>query len=205
MPENQSPDVCRMGVAFIDAQLQSLYIHAALLSGWIENGGPAPDFSGVERLLTMRHAHPEAHTHSEDGMPAKRAPDDPPPSLPSLDDPAERMAFALRVPSTNAILAVADFFDAHRLSGSRTPEVQFLMRIRDAAVNANTLHVETGVYRPHAAYGGIIIDEALDGARLFSDGERPGFMEFGDTVGLLRYLRTLLKSMQTVISSGDAG
>jgi hypothetical protein len=30
-------------------------------------------------------------------------------------------------------------------------------------------------------------------------------MELGDTVGLLRYLANLLRSMQTVISAGDAG
>jgi len=91
------------------------------------------------------------------------------------------------------------------LSASRAPEVQFLMRLRDAAVNGNTFSLAADEYRPHAAYAGLIVDNTLDGTLLFSDGVRPGFVEFGDTVGLLRYLTKLLKSMQSVISSGDAG
>lgn len=205
MTESRAPDACRLGVAFIDAQLFALYTHASLLADWIEAGAPPPDLSAAERLIAMRRAHPEAHTNSEDGMPKKAAAPEPLPAWPDLGDARGRLAFALRVPCTNAILAVADFFELHRLSASRTAEVQFLMRLRDAAANANTFRIDANEYRPHAAYGGLIVDASLDGRLLFGDGETPGFIEFGDVIGLLRYLRSLLRSMQTVISSGDAG
>lgn len=115
------------------------------------------------------------------------------------------MSVALRVPCLNAIVAVGSFFDTHRLSNSRTPEVQFLMRLRDAALNADTFHIAPGEYRPHAAYGGLVIDEHLDGHALFGNGTEPGLVAFGDVIGLLRYLRALPRSMQSIISSGDAG
>jgi hypothetical protein len=198
-------DPCRLGVAFIDAQLLTLYTHAGLLARWIEQGGDAPDLSAVERLTAARHAHPEAHAHSEDGTPMKPAPQEPMPPWPSFDDARERMSFALRVPCTNAIVAVADFFDVHRLSASRTPEVQFLMHLREAAAHADTFHIAHGEYMPHAAYGGIVIDEMLDGQPMFGDGEHTGLIAFGDVIGLLRDLRKLLQSMQSIISSGDAG
>jgi hypothetical protein len=198
-------DPCRLGVAFIDAQLLTLYTHAGLLAEWIEHGGKTPDLSAVERLMSFRHARPEAHTHSEDGTPMKQEPQEPMPTWPSFDDPQERMTFSLRVPCTNAIVAVADFFDVHRLSASRTPEVQFLMHLRQAAVHAGTFHIAHGEYMPHAAYGGLVIDEKLDGHALFGDGAQAGLIAYGDVIGLLRYLRKLLQSMQSVISSGDAG
>ncbi|WP_244817637.1 hypothetical protein [Caballeronia sp. Lep1P3] len=205
MPDTTHLDPCRLGVAFIDAQLLSLYAHAGLLADWIDHGERAPDLSAVARLVAHRHGHPEAHAHSEDGMPMKEEPSDAPPSWPSFDDAAQRMTFALHVPCTNAILAVADFFDVHRLSSSRTPEVQFLMRLRSAAVNGDRFHIGENEYVPHAAYGGLIIDKTLDGRALFGDGSEQGFIAFGDVVGLFRYLRKLLVSMQSVISSGDAG
>ncbi|WP_250454988.1 hypothetical protein [Caballeronia sp. ATUFL_M2_KS44] len=205
MPDTTHPDPCRLGVAFIDAQLLALCTHAGLLADWIEHGERAPDFSAVARLIEHRHAKPEAHTHSEDGMPMKNDPSDAMQSWPSLPDASQRMSFALRVPCTNAILAVADFFDVHRLASSRTPEVQFLMRLRDAAVNGGRFRIGADEYVPHAAYGGLIIDKTLDGQALFGDGGQAGFIAFGDVVGLLAYLRKLLKSMQAVISAGDAG
>ena len=80
-----------------------------------------------------------------------------------------------------------------------------MARAKRAAVNGNTFSIAADEYMPHAAYGGLIVDHTLDGTLLFSDGVKPGFVEFGDTAGLLRYLTKLLKSMQSVISSGDAG
>ncbi|MDR5856476.1 hypothetical protein P9239_22605 [Caballeronia sp. LZ062] len=205
MPDTAQHDPCRLGVAFIDAQLLMLYTHAGLLADWIDRGERAPDLSAVARLLAHRHGRPEAHTHSEDGMPMKHDASDDLPAWPTFDDARERMAFALHVPCTNAILAVADFFDVHRLSNSRTPEVQFLMRLRDAAVNGNRFRIGEDEYVPHAAYGGLIIDKTLDGKPMMGEGAEAGFIAFGDVVGLLRYLRKLLTSMQSVISSGDAG
>ncbi|MDR5823930.1 MULTISPECIES: hypothetical protein [unclassified Caballeronia] len=204
MSEHSHPDACRIGVAFIEGQLTMLHAYAALLSDWIERGAPPPDFSKAALLTARRRSHPEAHTHSEAGTPMKAPPPDEDLAWPSFDTPDQRIAFALIVPCTNALLAVAEYFDVHRLSASRAPEVQFLMRVRDAAVNGNTFAI-ADTYMPHAAYAGLIVDATLDGTLLFSDGVKPGFMEFGDTVGLLRYLTKLLKSMQSAISSGDAG
>ena len=60
-------------------------------------------------------------------------------------------------------------------------------------------------YMPHAAYAGLIVDATLGGTLLFGDGVKPGFIEFGDTVGRSRYLTKLLKSMQVINSPDDAG
>ncbi|BAN27884.1 hypothetical protein [Caballeronia insecticola] len=208
MSDSKSPDACRIGVAFIEAQVTMLAAYASLLSDWIERDAPPPDFAKAQRLLARKKSHPEAHAHSEDGTPTKQPTSNAEGaefSWPSFDTPEKRIAFAMIVPCTNALLAVAEYFDVHRLSASRAPEVQFLMRLRDAAVNGNVFRIPADEYMPHAAYGGLIVDATLDGTLLFSDGVKPGFIEFGDTVGLLRYLVKLLKSMQTAISSGDAG
>ncbi|WP_277183196.1 hypothetical protein [Caballeronia sp. BR00000012568055] len=205
MDHGKAPDACAAGVAFIDAQVLMLNTHAGLLAKWIEEGGNAPDLGAAERLLEFRHARPEEHAHSEDGTPTKGDSTDNAPVWPSFNEPSQRVAFALHVPCMNAIIAVGDFFDVHRLSASRTPEVQFLMHLRDAALNANIFSITAGEHRPHAAFGGLVIDEKLDGNAMFGDDARKGFIAFGDVVGLLRYLRKLLRSMQTAISAGDAG
>jgi hypothetical protein len=197
-----SEDPCALGVRYIDAQLLALNAHAALFAKWIEHGEPPPDLNAAAGLLEHRHAKPEAHTHSEDGMPLRDASAT---AWPTLADASQRMSFALNVPCANAIVAVANFFDVHNLSASRTPEVQFLLRLRDAALNADTFTLAPGEHAPHAAFGGLVIDEKLDGHALFGDGARAGFIAFGDVVGLLGYLRKLLKSMQKIVSSGDAG
>ena len=108
MPENRHPDACRIGVAFIEAQLTTLHAYASLLSDWIERGAPPPDFAKAQPLLARKHSHPEAHTHSEDGTPMKSSPPENAPSWPSFDTAEKRIAFALTVPCTNAILAVAE-------------------------------------------------------------------------------------------------
>ncbi|SAK52951.1 hypothetical protein AWB79_01956 [Caballeronia hypogeia] len=205
MPEHRHPDACRIGVAFIEAQLTTLVAYASLLHDWIERGAPPPDFAKAQPLLARTRSDRQAHAHGDDGMPTKTPPPEDTLSWPSFDTADKRIAFALIVPCTNAILAVAEYFDIHRLSASRAPEVQFLMRLRDAAVNGNVFALGGDDYMPHAAYAGLIVDHSLDGTLLFSDGVKPGLMEFGDTVGLLHDLQRLLKSMQSIISGGDAG
>jgi hypothetical protein len=205
MPKSNSQNSCDRGIAFIDVQLLNLRTYASLLAEWIEKGEKTPDLDAFERLLAATRSHRKHQVHSEDGAPKKQAPRAHALSWPEFDDASQRMAFALRIPSINAIVAVADFFEVHQMSGSRAPEVQFLMRLRAAALNENTFRIGAGDYLPHAAYAGLIIDEKLDGTLLFGDGVQPGFMEFGDTVGLLRYLAEMLGSIQTVVSSGDAG
>jgi hypothetical protein len=202
---SKSRNSCDRGIAFIDAQLLSLCTYASLLADWVEKGEQTPDLHAIERLLAVTRSRREHQVHSEDGTPKKPAPRVHPVSWPQFDDASQRMAFALRIPSINAIVAVADFFEVHQMSGSRSAEVQFLMRLRDAALNENTFRIGAGDYLPRAAYAGLIVDQKLDGTLLFGDGVRPGFMEFGDTVGLLRYLAEMLGSIQTVVSSGDAG
>jgi hypothetical protein len=203
--EAKQPDICAIGVAYIDAQLMTLYTHASLLAQWIEDGSLEPDLSAAAKLLEVRNTHPEAHAHSDDGTPTKPARTDAMPGWPALQSDSQRMAFALHVPCANALIAVASFFDAHRLSASRAPEVQFLMRAGAAALNGNTFSIGRGEYIPHAAFGGRVIDETLDGQPLFSDDARTSFITFGDVAALLFYLRKLLRSMQTTISAGDAG
>jgi hypothetical protein len=210
MPQTHSRNSCNPAIAFINAQLLSLTAYASLLADWIDKGEHAPDLQAAEPLLAVKRTAGEDGAQSADGSPTKSPPSDNAspshaPEWPAFSDAAQRLAFAMRVPNTNAIVAVADFFEVHQMSESRAPEVQFLMRLRDAALNDNTFRLNADEYRPHAAYGDLIIDAKLDGTLLFGDGTRPGFMELGDTVGLLRYLAAMLRNIQTVVSSGDAG
>jgi len=180
-------------------------MYATLLAEWIMKGGKAPDLGAAELLVAVKRTAGKDRARGADGTPIKYMPPADEPEWPAFSNAAQRLAFAMRIPSTNAIVAVANLFEVHQMSDSRAPEVQFLMRLRDAALNDNTFRLDTDEYRPHAAYGDLVIDEKLDGTLLFADGERPGFMEPGDAVGLLRYLAVMLRSVQGVISSGDAG
>jgi hypothetical protein len=210
MPQTHSRNSCNPAIVFINAQLLSLSAYASLLADWIDKGDKAPDPRAAERLFAVKRTAGEDRAHSADGAPTKNTlPKSTPPvdtpEWPAFSDAAQRLAFAMRIPSTNAIVAVADFFEVHQISDSRAPEVQFLMRLRDAALNDNTFRLNADEYRPHAAYGDLVIDANLDGTLLFGDGARAGLMAPGDTVGLLRYLAAMLRSIQTIIISGDAG
>ncbi|MBN3758149.1 hypothetical protein G3N95_34900 [Paraburkholderia sp. Tr-20389] len=205
MPQTHPRQASNSAIAFINAQLLSLSVYASLLSDWIVNGEKAPDLSAAEPLLAVKSAAGRDPERSAEGAPTKHMASADVPEWPVFSNAAQRLAFATRIPSTNAIVAVADLFEVHRMSDSRAPEVQFLMRLRDAALNDNTFRLNPDEYRPRAAYGNIVIDEKLDGTLLFGDGKRTGLMELGDIVGLLRYLADMLRSVQAVVSSGDAG
>jgi hypothetical protein len=205
MPQTHSRNSCNPVIAFINAQVLSLSAYAGLLADWIDTGEKTPDLRAAEPVFAVKRTAGQDHARSADGAPTKHTPQADMPEWPTFSDAAQRLAFAMRIPCTNAIMAVADFFEVHQMSDSRAPEVQFLMRLRDAALNDNTFRLNTDEYRPHAAYGDLVVDASLNGTLLFSDGTRPGFMEPGDTVGLLRYLADRLRSVQSVISSGDAG
>lgn len=205
MPQTHSRNSCNSTIAFINAQLLSLSAYASLLADWIAEGGKAPDLSAAESLLAVKRTAGTDRARGADGTPTKPVPPADVPEWPAFSDAAQRLAFAMRIPCTNAIVAVADLFEVHQMSDSRAPEVQFLMRLRDAALNDNTFRLNIDEYHPHAAYGDFAIDEKLDGTLLFADGERPGLMEPGDAVGLLRYLGDMLRSVQAIVSSGDAG
>jgi hypothetical protein len=199
-------DPCELGIALIEEQLLALVLYASTVANWIDNGKTPPDLAAANSLLRRKRSRTEPQTHIEDGTSGVEG------EILGLGaswaafhrDP-KRLSVVLRVASTNAILAVADFFEAHDLSGLRTPEVQFLMRIRDAAANGNTFRIEVGERIPVASFHGLVINENLNGSPLFDDGVTPGFMEFGDTAALLRYLVNHLRGAQTLISAGDAG
>lgn len=199
-------DPCELGIALIEEQLLALVLYASTVANWIDNGKTPPDLAAANSLLRRKRSRTEPQTHVEDGTSGVEG------EILGLGaswaafhrDP-KRLSVVLRVASTNAILAVADFFEAHDLSGLRTPEVQFLMRIRDAAANGNTFRIEVGERIPVASFHGLVINENLNGSPLFDDGVTPGFMEFGDTAALLRYLVNHLRGAQTLISAGDAG
>ncbi|HWT72734.1 MAG TPA: hypothetical protein VN361_11155 [Oxalicibacterium sp.] len=110
----------------------------------------------------------------------------------------------LRVVISNALLAVGMFFRQHNMAEMRTPEMQFLGHVINAILNANTFKVETG-YIPIAAFDGLVITADLNGALLFGDGNREGFMEFGDAIALLQWLSRYLRGESEFISWGDAG
>ena len=105
MPQTRPRNSCDLGIAFIDAQLLTLCAYASLLADWIETGEKAPDLSATQRLFAAKRSDRERDAHSEDGMPTKSALPARFTSWPELSDASQRMAFALRVPSTNAIVA----------------------------------------------------------------------------------------------------
>lgn len=205
MPQTHSRNSCDSAITFINAQLLSLFAYASLLADWVVRDGKALDLSTAESLLAVKRTAGKDRARGADGAPTKDVPPADVPEWPAFSNASQRLDFAMRIPSTNAIVAVADLFEAHQMSDSRAPEVQFLMRLRDAALNDNTFRLNADQYRPHAAYGEFVIDEKLNGTLLFGDGERRGFMEPGDAVGLLQYLADMLRSVQVIVSSGDAG
>lgn len=199
-------DRCKLGIALIEEQLLALVLYASTVADWIDHGKAPSDLAAANSLLRRKRSRTGPQTHVEDGMPGVEGEIlGLGPSWAAFHQDPQRLSVVLRVASTNAILAVADFFEAHDLSELRTPEVQFLMRIRDAASNGNTFRIAAGERIPVASFNGLVINENLDGLPLFDDGVTPGFMEFGDTAALLRYLVDHLRGAQTLISAGDAG
>jgi hypothetical protein len=206
MTTRSGVDRCELGIALMEEQLLALVLYASTVGNWIDNDRTPPDLAAANSLLRRKHSRAEPQTHIEDGTPGVEGEIlGLGPSWAAFHQDPQRLSVVLRVASTNAILAVAEFFEAHDLSELRTPEVQFLMRIRDAASNGNTFRIAAGERIPVASFNGLVINEDLNGSLLFDDGAAPGFMEFGDTAALLRYLMDHLRGAQTLISSGDAG
>jgi hypothetical protein len=197
---------CLAGITLIEEQLEALRLYAAALTCWSETGEPIPDVMAASGLLKRKRVPAETQLHTAgnpstngDETPAVQA--DP---RPLGEDPA-RLAALVRTAASNALLAVADFFDAHDLSALRTSEVQFLMDLRDAIANGNTFRIEHGQYLPVASFEGLLIDETLDGSLVFGDGTKQGFVELADVVGLLQVLMYHLKGMRQPVPGGDAG
>jgi hypothetical protein len=199
-------DPVELGIALIEEQLLALVLYASTVGSWIDNDTTPPDLAAANNLLRRKRSRTEPQSHIEDGTPGVEGEVlGIGPSWVAFHQDPQRLSVVLRVASTNAILAVADYFESHDFSELRTPEVQFLMRIRDAAANGNTFRIEAGERIPVASFNGLVIADKLNGSPLFDDGVTPGFMEFGDTAALLRYLVNHLRGAQTLVSSGDAG
>jgi hypothetical protein len=206
MARKNGIDPIELSIALIEEQLLALVLYASAVANWIDNDKTPPDFAAAKSLLRRKRSRTEPQTHIEDGAPGVEgdvlALGQ---SWAALSQDPQRLSVVLRVASTNAILAVADYFEAHDYSELRTPEVQFLMRIRDAAANGNMFRIEGGERIPVASFNGLVITNKLNGSPLFDDGVTPGFVEFGDVAALLRYLVNHLRGARTLISAGDAG
>jgi hypothetical protein len=205
MTSKAGNDACNAGVVLIEQQLIALTTFVTLLADWDGKGRALPDLSAGERYLQRRRAASRASPHIEAGVRLKHEPVPLRLLWERFQDYPEASSHVLRTACANAILAVAVFFERHGMGASKTPEVQFLMRIRDAAVNANLFEIERGQYIPVATFDGLAISDKLNGAPLFGNESTPGFLEFGDVAALLAYLSTHLSGVQTMVSDGDAG
>ena len=205
MTSKAGNDACNAGVVLIEQQLIALTTFVTLLADWDGKGGALPDLAAGERYLQRRRAASRASPHIEAGVKLKHEPVPIRLLWERFQDHPEASSRVLRTAGANAILAVAAFFERHGMGASKTPEVQFLMRIRDAAMNANLFEFESGQYIPVATFDGLAISDKLNGAPLFGDESTPGFLEFGDVAALPAYLSTHLSGVQTMVSDGDAG
>jgi hypothetical protein len=197
---------CLAGIALIEEQLAALRVYAAALTYWSETNETVPDVMGAAGIMKRKRIPVETQLHTA-GNPATNGdetPEIPADLLPLGEDPA-RLASLVRVAGSNALLAVADFFQAHDLSTLRTPEVQFLMDLRNAIANGNRFAIGHGQYLLAASFEGLVIDETLDGTLVFGDGKQDGFVELGDVVVLLEVLMYHLRGMQRPSPGGDAG
>lgn len=205
MTSKAGNDACDAGVLLIERQLIGLTTFITLLADWDGKGRTLPDLAASERYLQRRRTASHAVPHSEAGMnmKAKRAAIHP--LWQKFQGDPEAPSCVLRTACANAILAASAFFEQHSMDASKAPEVQFLLRIRDAALNSNIFEFESGQYIPVATFDGLAITDKLNGAPLFGDDTTPGFVEFGDVIALLTYLSAHLSGVPTLVSDGDAG
>jgi hypothetical protein len=205
MTSKAGNDACNAGVVLIEQQLIALTTFSTLLADWDGKGRALPDLTAGERYLQTTRAASRGSQHVEAGVRLKHEPVSIRLLWERFQDHPEASSRVLRTACANAILAVASFFEHHGMGTLKTPEVQFLMRIRDAALNANLFEIESGQYIPVATFDGLAISDKLNGTPLFGDGTTPGFLEFGDVAALLAYLSTHLSGVQIMVSAGDAG
>jgi hypothetical protein len=198
-------DPVEIGIALIEEQLLALLLYASAVADRTDHDKPSPDLATAYSLLRRKLSPAEPQTHVEDGTPGvERKSLGLAASWDALHQDPQRLSGVMRVASTNAILAIAGFFDAHGFSELRTPEVQFLMRIRDAIANGNRFQIEDERI-PTASFNGLIITSELNGSPLFDDGVTTGCIDSGDVAALMRYLIDHLSGAKTMISDGDAG
>jgi hypothetical protein len=145
MVRKNGMDPVELGIALIEEQLLALVLYASTVGAWIDKDKTPPDLAAANTLLRRKRSRSEPQTHIEDGTPGVEGEAlGLGQSWAAFHQDPQRLSVVLRVAGTNAILAIADFFEAHDFSELRTPEVQFLMRIRDAATSGNTFRIEPG-------------------------------------------------------------
>lgn len=201
MSKTKGEKAAALAANLIAAQLRSLPLTLLAVSRAFDNGDAALQrLSGrlFERKLrlvkTGSGGNIVANEPAAEGATASPLP---------VQVPQEK-AECLRVIVSNALVAVGCFLREHDMASMRTPEIQFLDRVVDAILNANTFQIEPG-YMPLAAFDGLVINAELDGEALFSEGEREGFMAFGDAIALLEWLARYLSGEKNYVSGGDAG
>jgi hypothetical protein len=198
-------DTCKAGVALIEEQLAALAVYVAALTHWSKSDESISSVLAASGIMKSKRVPAETQLHtggtpSETGDRTSSVLADVPPLA---NDPA-RLASLVKVAGSNAILAVADFFEAHDIATLRASEVQFLMGLRDAIANGNTFRIESG-YLLSASLDNLAIDATLDGKLVFGDGVNEGFIDIGDVVYLLQVLMFLLQGIQRPTPGGDAG
>jgi hypothetical protein len=195
-----------LAIKLIEEQLQVLPLSIAMILRPADAGNLEPGMAS--NLMRLRRKTQSLKTGSGGNIVADKAQPDT-----ALDFDTSHQALQknpqlktnfLRIVISNALLAVGIFLKEHAMGSMRTPEIQFLEHIVDAILNDNTFKIDPG-YMPIATFDGLVIDNELNGAILFSDGIADGFMEFGDAVALLQWLSRYLRGEKNFVTGGDAG
>lgn len=204
MSNPSGPNTSHLAASLIEEQLSALALSIPAVAKAFESGVPSAEH--FERVAQHRKLR-LVRTASGGNIVADKAehPDKAPhvhPSAAAL--PAQDKHDCLRVLVGNALLTVGMFMQRHDMLDMRTPEFQFLGRIVDALLNANSFRIAPG-YMPVASFDGLVIDARLNGTPLFATGAAPGFMEFGDALALLEWMLRYLRGERGYVSGGDAG
>ena len=192
-------------IAFIERQLRALTVCATLLADSTATGGTYSRSIEAERHNRALDSESRSAIHIEAGSSLKveRRPSNTPLAR-DTDDPKGALD-VLHIISANALIATAAMFEKNGLGELRTPEVQFLMRTRDAAINANRFEFDSGEYLPVARFNDLIITKELRGTPLFDAASADGLLTADDVIALLSYLSKHLSRASAMVSSGDAG
>lgn len=204
MSNPSGPNASHLAASLIEEQLSALALSIPAVAKAFESGVPnAEHFQRVAQHRKLRLVR----TASGGNIVADKAehPDKAPHvHAPVAALPAQDKHDCLRVLVGNALLTVGMFMQRHDMLDMRTPEFQFLGRVVDALLNANSFRIAPG-YMPVASFDGLVIDARLNGMPLFATDTAPGFMEFGDALALLEWMLRYLRGERSYVSGGDAG
>lgn len=205
MIKMRSDEAYQGGMGLIESQLRTLPL--AMAVSIVIPADARVARQDWEILLQARRHNPLQDTGSVGNIIASAAK-----SIPEVDvciaQPfpvnAAQQSEYLRIMVSNALLAVGMFLKAHDMAEMRTPEIQFIDHICDAILNGNRFTLDAG-YMSLATFDGLVIDSHLDGALLFDQSGKQGFMGWGDAVALLQWLSRYLNGTQHFVTGGDAG